>query len=179
MRTVIRPDISTVIIIMVFSTVWISITAKPKPRGKGKEPKPLPMKSVFGMRHYSLKKRQKCKPICTICKKGIRLLTEQAEHWKHRHADKDEYKCKQCGKEFSLASNYKKKHVLLHQEEKKKIVYEECGQRFSYPSQLKSHLEVHSPCKIHKCPSRSCGKVFKYSDTLKMASRKTQTIAHM
>ena len=66
-----------------------------------------------------------------------------------------------------------KKHVLLHQEEKKKIACEDCGQRFSYPSQLKSHLDVHSKSKIFKCPSRGCGKVFKHSITLKWHQENT------
>ena len=121
---------------------------------------------MFKVKHYGLKKRQKHKPVCTICRKGFRSWKEQAEHWKHKHADKDQYQCKECNKEFGSASSYAK-HMLLHQEEKKKIICEECGQCFSYPCQLKSHSEVHSPCKIHKCPTRGCGKLFKCSQTLK------------
>ena len=113
------------VISMVFSTVWISITEKPKPRRN--IPQPSPVKSMFEVKHYGLKRRQKHKPVCTICKKGFRSWKQQAEHWKHKHVDKDEYKCKECGKELSLASNYKKKHVLLHEEEKKKIACEDCG----------------------------------------------------
>ena len=147
MRTVTTPVIRTVIG-TVGSTVEISFIGQPKPAGKGPQ-KQLSTPSVFEVKHYGLKKRQKCKPVCTICRKGLRLWKEQAEHWKCKHADKDQYTCKECNKEFGLASNYKK-HMLLHQEEKKKIICEECRQHFSYPSQLKSHLEVQSPCKIHK-----------------------------
>ena len=124
--TDIRPVISTV-----FSTVWISITEKPKPRRN--IPQPSPVKSMFEVKHYGLKRRQKHKPICTICKKGFRSWKQQAEYWKHKHVDKDEYKCKECGKELSSASNYKK-HILLHKEEKTKIACDDCGQRFSYLS---------------------------------------------
>ena len=153
------PVIRTVIG-MVGSKVEISFIGKHKPAGKGPQPQlSTPVKSVFQVKHYGLKKRQKCKPVCTICRK------EQAEHWKCKHTNKDGYKCNECNKEFGWASNYKK-HMLLHQEEKKKIVCDECG-CFSYPSQLKSHLEVHSPRKIHKCPTRGCGKTFKCSQTLK------------
>ena len=152
---------------MVGSKVEISFIGQPKPAGKGPQKQPsTPVKSVFEVKHYGLKKRQKCKPVCTICRKGFRSWKEQAEHWKCKHADKDQYQCKECNKEFGLASSYKK-HMLLHQEEKKKIICKECRQHFSYPSQLKSHLEVHSPCKIHKCPTRGCGKLFKHSQTLK------------
>ena len=84
-------DIRTVIS-MVFSTVGICITGKPKPNGK--TPEPLPVKSIFEVKHYGLKRREKCKPVCTICKKGFRSWKEQAEHWKHKHADRDEYICK-------------------------------------------------------------------------------------
>ena len=160
----IRPFIS-----MVFSTVWISITEKPKPRRNITQPSPV--KSMFEVKHYSVKRRQKCKPVCTICKNGFRSWKQQAEHWKHKHVDKDEYKCKEYGKELSLASNFKK-HVLLHQEEKKKTACEDCGQRFSYPSQLRSHLDVHSKSKIFKCPSWDCRKVFKCSITLKWHQEK-------
>ena len=97
----IRPVISTV-----FSTVRISITEKPKPSRN--IPQPSPVKSMFEVKHYGLKRRQKRKPVCTICKKGFRSWKQQAEHWKHKHVDKDEYKCKECGKELSSASNYKK-----------------------------------------------------------------------
>ena len=112
-------DIRTVIS-MVFSSVWICITGREKPSCKS--PKPSPIKSIFEVRHYGLTRRQKCKPVCTICKKGFRSWKEQAEHWKHKHADKDEYKCKQCGKEFSSASNYKKTCTSSPRRERKLFV---------------------------------------------------------
>ena len=166
MRMVKTPVIRMVIG-MVGSKDEISFIGQPKPAGKGPQLQlSTPIKSVFEVKHYRLKKRQKCKPVCTICRKGFKSWKQQAEHWKCKHANKDEYKCNECNKEFGSASNYKK-HMLLHQGEKKKIVCDECGQCFSYPSQLKSHLEVHSPHKIHKCPTRGCGKMFKCSQTLK------------
>ena len=133
--SVLSPDSSTVNS-MVFSTDGISFIG-----AHGTTPTGQPAsqhKLVFEVKHYGLKKQQKWKPVCTICRKGFKSWKEQAEHWKCKHAAKDEFKCNECQKEFGLASNYKK-HVLLHEEEKKKFVCDECGQRFTYPSQLNSH----------------------------------------
>ena len=83
------PVIRTVIG-MVGSKVEISFIGQPKPAGKGPQKQPsIPVKSVFEVKHYGLKKRQRCKPVCTICRKGFRSWKEQAEHWKHKHADID------------------------------------------------------------------------------------------
>ena len=35
--------------------------------------------------------------------KRFRSWKEQAEHWKHKHTDKDQYQCKECNKEFGQA----------------------------------------------------------------------------
>ena len=107
MRMVKIPVIRMVIS-MVGSKVEISFIGTHKPAGKGPQLQPsTPVISVFQVTHYGLKKRQKRKPVCTICRKGFKSWKEQAEHWKCKHTNKDEYKCNECNKEFGSASNYK------------------------------------------------------------------------
>ena len=175
MRTVKIPVIRMVIG-MVGSKVEISFIGTHKPQaGKGPQLQlSTPVISVFQVKHYGLKKRQKHKPVCTICRKGFKSWKEQAEHWKCKHTNKDEYKCNECNKEFGLASNYKK-HMLLHQEEKKKIVCDECGQHFSYPFSIEKPLRgALNHVKFTQYPTRDCGKLFKCSQTLKCPHGETQ-----
>ena len=93
-----------------------------KPAGKGPQLQlSTPVISVFQVKHYGLKKRQKCKPVCTICRKGFKSWKEQAEHWKRKHTNKDEYKCNKCNKEFGSASNYKKNTCCSTRRKRKRL----------------------------------------------------------
>ena len=57
-------------------------------------PKMDPPESAFDIKEYSIKKHQKRIPVCIICKKSFPSWTEQAEHWKWKHRNKDLYTCK-------------------------------------------------------------------------------------
>ena len=129
-------------------------------------PRMEPPESAFDIKEYRIKKHQKWIPVCVICKKSFPSWTEQAEHWKWKHRNKDLYTCKRCDKEFTSASSYKK-HLLLHEEDKKRHACEKCGQCFDYPSQLERHSDVHLDKKMFKCPTWGCSKSFKRAETLK------------
>ena len=132
-------------------------------------PKMDPPESAFDIKEYGIKKCQKRILVCIICKKSFPLWTEQAEHWKWKHGNKDSYTCKTCDKEFASASSYKK-HLLLHEEDKKRHACEKCGQHFHFPSQLDRHSDVHVESKLFKCPSRGCNKSFKRNETLETSN---------
>ena len=74
--------------------------------------------------------------------------------------------CKRCDKEFTSTSSHKK-HLLLHEEDKKRHACEKRGQCFDYPSQLERHNDVHLDKKMFKCPTQGCNKSFKRAETLK------------
>ena len=75
----------------------------------------------------------------------------------------DKYKCDKVT--HSLASH--KKHILLHEEDKKKLKCFVCGHKFNFKSELDRHNVVHLTDRKHICPTRGCGKSFKRQSTLK------------
>ena len=98
-----------------------------------------------------------------MCKRAFASWTDLTAHWKKKHGGQDEYKCDKVT--HSLASH--KKHILLHEEDKKKLKCFVCGHKFNFKSELDRHNVVHlSDCK-HICPTRGCGKSFKMQSTLK------------
>ena len=122
--------------------------------------------SISEIKEFKLRKCQKQKPICTLCKWAFAPWTELTAHWKKKHRGQDEYKCDKCDKvTHSLASH--KKHILLHEEDKKKLKCFVCGHKFNFKSELDRHNVFHLTDHKHICPTRGCGKSFKMQSTLK------------
>ena len=123
--------------------------------------------SIFEIKEFKLRKCQKRKPICTLCKQAFTSWTELTAHWKKKHGVTGHwYKCDKCDKlTHSLASH--KKHILLHEEDKKKLKCFVCGHKFNFKSELDRHNVVHLTDHKHICPTRGCGKSFKMQSTLK------------
>ena len=114
-------------------------TLKPGPSGKGGNSGEV---SIFEIKEFKLRKHQKRKPVCTVCKWSFPDWSSLTEHWKKKHGGQDSYKCDQCDKvTHSLASH--KKHILLHQEDKKKLKCFVCGHKFNFQSELDRHNAVH------------------------------------
>ena len=96
----------------------------------------------FKIKEFKLRKCQKRKPVCTVCKWSFPDWSSLTEHWKKKHGGQDSYKCDQCDKvTHSLASH--KKHILLHQEDKRKLKCFVCGHKFNFQSELDRHNAVH------------------------------------
>ena len=53
--------------------------------------------SIFEIKEFKLRKCQKRKPVCTMCKQAF-SWTEKTAHWKKKHGGQDENKCKKCDK---------------------------------------------------------------------------------
>ena len=124
--------------------------------------------SVFKIRNYKLLRwTQKRKPICRPCKCVFLDWHSYNCHMLKHHANEENWKCDQCGKQLESTTGYKN-HMLMHEEDKRKHACTHCNHRFLYKSQLKRHLESHAGGGHLTCASRACaGKTFLNKDTLK------------
>ena len=129
----------------------------PKVQHQGQELQVMVGVSIFEIKEFKLRKHQKQKPICTLCKQAFASWTDLPAHWKKKHGGQDEYKCDKVT--HSLASH--KKHILLHEEDKKKLKCFVCGHKFNFKSELDRHNVVHLSDRKHICPTRGCGKSLK------------------
>jgi KRAB domain-containing zinc finger protein len=101
-----------------------------------------------------------------ICNKGFKHLVSFVRHMKmHSVEDKGdrEFKCQQCGKQFTCSKNLKQ-HTNIHTGEGR---YEcvVCDRRFTHSSQLSNHIKIHSKndevSTTFVCEWQDCGRKFK------------------
>ena len=125
---------------------------------------------MFDIKGYSLKKQQKRKPVCTICKRGFKDWVSQAEHWKKKHRVHDSYTCKEWKREMGSLNSYRK-HVLLYIKEKNAFAMSvDPGLHILHS--LKSTWMCTNLNKKHVCQTRTCLEVFFHKETLKMHLKK-------
>ncbi|XP_053428089.1 zinc finger protein 267-like [Nycticebus coucang] len=102
------------------------------------------------------------------CKECGKTFTLSPECKPHKIYGKEKfYKCKECGKAFYYGS-----HLTLHQRihaGEKPYTCKECGKTFYYNSCLNRHQRIHTGEKPYKC--KECGKTFNHTSSFAQHQR--------
>ncbi|XP_071510591.1 uncharacterized protein [Diadema antillarum] len=86
-------------------------------------------------------------------------------------AEKREFKCEECGRNFKSASHYRY-HMETHKGNKMlKCPVNGCNRSFSWPANLKYHIRTHANDRPYSCGIQGCGKTFFTVQALKVHMR--------
>nr|XP_003463861.2 zinc finger protein 483 [Cavia porcellus]XP_013001340.1 zinc finger protein 483 [Cavia porcellus]XP_023418178.1 zinc finger protein 483 [Cavia porcellus] len=114
----------------------------------------------------SLKSCRKTKNVdkpykCKHCGKGFTLCTDVSKH-QRIHTGEKPFQCKECGRPFSDSSTLAQ-HQRTHTGEKP-YKCKDCGKSFTHSSSLAKHQRIHTGEKPYSC--NECGKSFRQTSCL-------------
>ncbi|XP_028407928.1 zinc finger protein 260-like [Dendronephthya gigantea] len=102
------------------------------------------------------------------CDRGFRSACELLKHKKCVHLGIKEFKCTECGREFSRKDKLNR-HILIHSPNRPTYpcpfkTFTGCQKTFYRKDKLQRHIFAHSKEKPYKC--KTCNKVFARKDNL-------------